>query len=48
MGKIAYNTYGDDRRKIKIYAFNETYDTLLLNMKLTSSVYALNETDQFF
>lgn len=48
MGKIVYNTYADEKRKIKVYAFQETYDTLLLNMKLTSSVYALNETDQFF
>lgn len=48
MGKISYNTYVDDVRKIKIYAFSETYDTLLLNMKLASSVYTLNETDQFF
>ena len=48
MGKIAYSTYLDDRKNVKIYAFNETYDTLLLNMKLASSVYTLNETDQFF
>ncbi|EKD30280.1 MAG: hypothetical protein ACD_78C00101G0005 [uncultured bacterium (gcode 4)] len=48
MGKIFYNTYSDEKKQIKIYAFNDTYDTLLLNMKLTSSVYSLNETDQFF
>lgn len=48
MGKILYNTYLDESKKVKIYAFNETYDTLLINMKLTSSVYTLNETDQFF
>lgn len=48
MGKIAYSTYSDEMRKIKIYAFSDTYDTLLLNMKLASSVYSLNETDQFF
>lgn len=48
MGKILYNTYVDDKRKIRIYAFQETYDTILLNMKLTSNVYSINETDQFF
>ena len=48
MGDIQYNTYWDERRKIKIYAFEETYDAFLLNMKLTRSVYTLNETDQFF
>ncbi|NCP77412.1 hypothetical protein GW830_04795 [bacterium] len=48
MGKILYNTYFDEKRNIKVYAFADTYDTILLNMKLTSSVYTLNETDQFF
>lgn len=48
MGKIHYNTYLDENKQVKIYAFDETYDTLLINMKLTSSVYSLNETDQFF
>ncbi|MDD5197944.1 MAG: hypothetical protein PHN60_03750 [Candidatus Gracilibacteria bacterium] len=48
MGKIRYNTYSDEKKKIKIYAFDDTYDALLLNMKLTSRVYSLNETDQFF
>lgn len=48
MGKIIYSTYLDEKKKVKIYAFNHTYDTMLLNMKLTNSVYILNETDQFF
>jgi hypothetical protein len=48
MGDIQYSTYWDEKRKIKIYAFQETYNTFLLNMKLTSSVYKINETDQFF
>ena len=48
MGKIAYNTYSDEKKKVKIYAFSESYDTLLLNMKLASTVYKINETDQFF
>lgn len=48
MGKILYNTYLDEHKRVKIYTFNETYDTLLINMKLTGSVYTLNETDQFF
>lgn len=48
MGDIQYNTYWDERRNVKIYAFRETYDTFLLNMKLIRSIYTLNETDQFF
>ena len=48
MGKILYSTYLDDKKNVKVYAFTDTYDTLLLNMKLTSTVYKLNETDQFF
>lgn len=48
MGRILYNTYADDKKNIKVYAFSETYDTLRINMKLTSSIYTLNETDQFF
>lgn len=48
MEKILYNTYADEKKKIRIYAFRDTYDTLLLNMKLTSNVFTLNETDQFF
>lgn len=46
--KIPFNTYIDEKKKIKIYAFGETYDTMLANLKLTSSVYKINETDQFF
>lgn len=48
MEKLPYNTYIDERRHITVYAFQDSYDTLLLNMKLTGSVYSLNETDQFF
>lgn len=46
--KIPFNTYIDEKKKIKVYAFGETYDTMLANLKLTSSVYKINETDQFF
>ncbi len=48
MDKLGYNTYVDEKRKIKIYAFSDSYDVILLNMKLAGSVYTLNETDQFF
>ncbi len=46
--KIPFTTYVDEKKKIKVYAFDETYDTMLANLKLTSSVYKINETDQFF
>lgn len=46
--RIEYSTYQDDKKRIKVYAFDEDYETLLSNMKLTSNVYAVNETDQFF
>lgn len=46
--KIPFTTYADEKKKIKVYAFGETYDTMLANLKLTSSVYKINETDQFF
>ena len=48
MDKLPYTSYIDEKRKIKVYAFQDSYDTILLNMKLASSVYSLNETDQFF
>jgi len=48
MEKIVYSTYLDESQKIKIYAFQDTYETILLNMKLAGNVYTLNETDQFF
>jgi hypothetical protein len=48
MNNIVYNTYFDDKKNIKIYAFNDSYDAIILNMKLASSIYTLNETDQFF
>ncbi|MDD2892078.1 MAG: hypothetical protein PHQ95_03875 [Candidatus Gracilibacteria bacterium] len=46
--KMLYNTYRDEKKKITIYAFKDTYDTLLLNMKLANKIYSINETDQFF
>ena len=46
--RIEYTTYTDEKKRIKVYAFDENYDTMLSNMKLTSTVYGINETDQFF
>lgn len=46
--KIEYTSYQDEKKRIKVYAFAPNYDTMLANLKLTSSVYAINETDQFF
>lgn len=46
--KIPFTTYLDEKKHVKVYAFGETYDTMLANLKLTSSVYKINETDQFF
>jgi hypothetical protein len=48
MNNIIYTTYLDESQKVKIYAFQDTYDTLLLNMKLATGTYVVNETDQFF
>ena len=46
--KIGYSTYIDERKNIKVYAFSENYDTLLVNLKLVNNMYDINETDQFF
>ncbi len=46
--KIGYSTYTDEKRNIKVYAFSEDYDTLLVNLKLVNNMYEINETDQFF
>ena len=48
MESVSYDTYSDAVKNIKVYAFGETYDTILLHMKLTDSLYTINETDQFF
>lgn len=48
MDKLPYSTYLDDKKKLKVYAFQDTYDNVLLNMKLAGNAYTLNETDQFF
>ena len=46
--KIRYTTYQDEKKHLKVYAFDPGYDTILANLKLTSAVYTINETDQFF
>lgn len=46
--KIDYTTYEDAKKKIKIYAFDQNYDTMLKNLKLVSAVYTINESDTFF
>lgn len=48
MDKLPYSTYTDDKRHVTVYAFQDSYDKILLNMKLASNAYTLNETDQFF
>jgi len=48
MGNIVYTTYADEKRNIKIYAFGESYDTLLQDMEKVRNLYTTNETDQFF
>lgn len=48
MDKLPYSTYLDEKTRVRVYAFQDTYDNVLLNLKLASKVYAINETDQFF
>jgi hypothetical protein len=45
---IAYTTYRDEKNKVNIYAFAESYPVMLTNLKLASNVYAVKETDTFF
>lgn len=45
---LDYTTYIDEKAKVKIYVFAEPYSVMLSNLKLVSSVYAINESDTFF
>ncbi len=45
---LGYTTYRDDKNKMNIYAFADSYPVLLTNLKLASNVYAVKETDTFF
>jgi hypothetical protein len=45
---LGYTTYRDDKNRVNIYAFSESYPVILTNLKLVSNVYAIKETDTFF
>lgn len=45
---LEYTTYRDDKAKMNIYAFADSYPVILANLKLASNVYAVKETDTFF
>lgn len=48
LGNVRFNTYYDAKKKVKFFAFAETYDVMLANMKLLDKLYTVNETSQFF
>jgi hypothetical protein len=45
---LTYTTYRDERSRVNIYAFSESYPVILTNLKLASNVYSIKETDTFF
>jgi len=45
---LDYTTYRDDKAKMNIYAFADSYPVILANLKLASNVYGVKETDTFF
>lgn len=45
---LDYTTYRDDKNKMNIYAFSDSYPVILANLKLASNVYGVKETDSFF
>jgi len=45
---LDYSTYRDDKNKLNIYAFADSYSVILANLKLASNVYTVKETDSFF
>ncbi len=45
---LDYTTYRDDKNKMNIYAFADSYSVILANLKLASNVYGVKETDSFF
>jgi hypothetical protein len=45
---LDYTTYRDDKHKLNIYAFSDSYSVILANLKLASNVYVVKETDSFF
>ena len=42
-----YTTYRDDKNRVNIYAFEQTYPVILSQLKLVSNVYSVRETDTF-
>lgn len=45
---LDYSTYRDEKNKMNIYAFADSYPVILANLKLASNVYSVKETDSFF
>lgn len=45
---LDYTTYRDDKNKLNVYAFADSYSVILANLKLASNVYVVKETDSFF
>lgn len=45
---LDYTTYRDEKNKLNIYAFADSYSVILANLKLASNVYTVKETDSFF
>lgn len=45
---LDYSTYRDEKNKLNIYAFADSYPVILANLKLASNVYGVKETDSFF
>lgn len=45
---LEYTTYRDEKNKMNIYAFADSYSVILANLKLASNVYTVKETDTFF
>jgi hypothetical protein len=45
---LGYTTHRDDKNRVNIYAFSESYPVILTNLKLVSNVYTIKETDTFF
>ena len=45
---LGYTTYRDEKNRVNIYAFAESYPVILTNLKLVSNVYTIKETDTFF
>ena len=45
---LDYTMYRDEKNKMNVYAFSDSYPVILANLKLASNVYSVKETDSFF